>query len=116
MAISGVLYQQNDTTNHTIPLISIINTWLNTMMTSPLRPIRHTATYIGIKIVTELCNQAGDVSKELSLKQRQKDMEAKKGGTGQAYQKKLKDAENKVKEVHENKTRLEELMKESFDT
>ena len=116
MAISGILYQQNDTTNHTIPLISIINTWLNTMITSPLRPIRHTATYFGIKIVTELCNQAVDVTKELSLKQRQKDMEAKKGGTGQAYQKKLKDAENKVKEVHENKMRLEELMKESFDT
>lgn len=116
MAISDILYQDSHTTTHTIPLISVLNTWLNTMITSPLRPIRHTATYIGIKIVTELCNQAGDVSKELSLKQRQKDMESKKGGSGQAYQKKLKDAENKVKEVHEKKTRLEELMKESFDT
>jgi hypothetical protein len=43
-------------------------------------------------------------------------MEAKKSGTGQAFQKRMKDAENKVKEVHEKKMRLEELMKESFDT
>lgn len=116
MAISNTLYDEAESTLHTLPLISILLTWLNTMSSSPLRPIRHTSTYIANKIVTELCTQASDVSKELSLKQRQKEMEAKKGGSGQAFQKRMKEAENKVKEVHEKKKRLEELMKENFDT
>lgn len=116
MAISDTLYEEAETTSHTIPLISILLTWLNTMSSSPLRPIRHTSTYIALKIVTELCVQAGDISKELGLKQRQKDMEAKKGGVGPVFQKKMKDAEAKVKEVHGKKVRLEEIMKDSFDT
>lgn len=116
LAISNTLYEETETTSHTLPLISVLNTWLYTMHSSPLRPIRHTATYISLKVVSELCNQVSDVSKELSLKQRQKEMEAKKSGTGQAFQKRMKDAETKVKEVHEKKMRLEELMKESFDT
>jgi len=116
MAISDTLYEEAETTSHTIPLISILLTWLNTMSSSPLRPIRHTSTYIALKIVTELCVQAGDISKELNLKQRQKDMEAKKGGVGPAFQKKMKDAEAKVKEVQGKKERLEEIMRDSFDT
>ena len=116
MAISDTLYEEAETTTHTLPLISILLTWLNTMSSSPLRPIRHTSTYIALKIVTELCVQAGDISKELNLKQRQKDMEAKKGGVGPAFQKKMKEAEAKVKEVHAKKARLEEIMKDSFDT
>jgi cohesin complex subunit SA-1/2 len=116
MAISDTLYEEAETTTHTLPLISILLTWLNTMSSSPLRPIRHTSTYIALKIVTELCVQAGDISKELNLKQRQKDMEAKKGGVGPAFQKKMKEAEAKVKEVHGKKVRLEEIMKDSFDT
>jgi cohesin complex subunit SA-1/2 len=116
MAISNLLFEEAESTSHTIPLISILLTWLNTMASSPLRPIRHTSTYIALKIVTELCVQAGDVSKELNLRQRQKDMEAKKSGVGPAYQKKMREAEAKVREVHEKKARLEEIMKDSFDT
>lgn len=71
---------------------------------------------MALKIVTELCSQAGDLSKELNLKQRQRDMEAKKSGVGPAYQKKMKDVEAKVKEVHDKKARLEEIMRDSFDT
>jgi adenylosuccinate synthase len=43
-------------------------------------------------------------------------MEAKKSGVGPAYQKKMREAEAKVKEVHDKKARLEEIMKDSFDT
>jgi cohesin complex subunit SA-1/2 len=116
MAISDALFEEAETTRHTIPLISVLLTWLNTMSSSPLRPIRHTSTYMALKIVTELCSQAGDLSKELNLKQRQRDMEAKKSGVGPAYQKKMKDVEAKVKEVHDKKARLEEIMRDSFDT
>jgi cohesin complex subunit SA-1/2 len=79
------------------------------MATSPLRPIRHTGTYISLKIVTALCDVAADVSKDLSFKQRQKEAEAKKGG------KKVKEAENKVKEVQSRKKKLEEYMRGSVD-
>jgi cohesin complex subunit SA-1/2 len=116
MAISDTLFEEAETTSHTIPLISILLTWLNTMSSSPLRPIRHTSTYMALKVVTELCSQAGELGKELNLKQRQRDMEAKKSGVGPAYQKKMKEIEAKVKEVHDKKARLEELMRESFDT
>lgn len=92
----------------------LLLTWLNSMSSSPLRPIRHTSTYISLKIATELCDVAADVSKDLSLKQRQKETEAKKSGAGAAFQKRMKDAEMKVKEAHQRKTKLEEIMQDTF--
>lgn len=85
------------------------------MASSPLRPIRHTATFITLKINSALCDAAATASNELSIKQRQREAEAKKGGSGAAGKKRLKEAEDKVKEAHERKTRLEEYMTEIFD-
>ena len=85
------------------------------MSSSPLRPIRHTSSYLALKLNSALCDVAAGVSKDLSLKQRQREAEAKKAATGVAAQKRLKDAEAKVKEAHERKVRLEEYMQETFD-
>ena len=68
-----------------------------------------------LKINSTLCEVAAEVNKELSLRQRQREHEEKKDGQTNASKKKLKEAENKVKEVHERKTRLEALMSEIFD-
>lgn len=101
------LFEDSDTTKHSQALMPLLMAWLLTMSSSPLRPIRHTATFIVLKINTALCDCANTVSKELSLVQRKKEAEAKKGGTTAAAKKRVKDAENKVKEVHERKTTLE---------
>lgn len=85
------------------------------MSSSPLRPIRHTSTHIALKICSALCDVAVEVSKDLSLKQRQRDAESKKGGvTGQA-KKKVAAMEEKVTESREKKEKLEEYMQEIFD-
>jgi len=85
------------------------------MSSSPLRPIRHTSTYLSLKLNSSLCDVAATVSKELSIKQRQREAEAKKSSIGAAAQKRLKEAEARVKEAHKRKTRLEEYMQETFD-
>lgn len=104
------LFEDNQTTNHSQALMPLLMAWLLTMSSSPLRPIRHTATFIALKINTALCQCATTVSKELSLKQRQKEAEAKKGGSTAAAKKRVKEAEEKVKEVHARKTTLEGYM------
>lgn len=85
------------------------------MSSSPLRPIRHTSTYLTLKLNSALCDVAAGVSKNLGTRQRQKEAEQKKGANGAAGQKRLKDAGAKVKETHQKKTRLEEYMQETFD-
>ena len=58
---------------------------------------------------------AAGVSSDLSLRQRQKDAEVKKGGQGPTAQKKVKDLTAKVNEARDKKERLEEYMQEIFD-
>ncbi|OCF34452.1 cohesin complex subunit SA-1/2 [Kwoniella heveanensis BCC8398] len=115
LSLTPLLFHTDDTTIHSTPLAPLLSNWLSCMSTSPLRPIRHTSTYILLKVNTALCDVAATVSKDLSLKQRQKEAEIKKGGTTAAAQKRVKDAEVKVKEAHARKQQLEELMKEVFD-
>lgn len=115
LSLTPLLYQTPENTSHTIPLIPLLLNWLHSMSSSPLRPIRHTSTFLTLKINSALCDVAAGVSKDLSLKQRQKENEAKKSGSGAAYQKRLKDSEVRVKEAHERKVRLEEYMQENFD-
>ncbi|KAL1409808.1 cohesin complex subunit [Vanrija albida] len=109
------LFDDAETTKHSLPLVPLLLTWLHSMASSPLRPIRHTATFITLKINSALCDAAATASNELSIKQRQREAEAKKSGSGAAAKKRLKEAEDKVKEAHERKTRLEEYMTEIFD-
>jgi cohesin complex subunit SA-1/2 len=114
LSLTPLLFEEPETTSHSTPIISLLLAWLNSMSSSPLRPIRHTGTYITLKIVTELCDVASTVSKDLSLKQRQKETEAKKSGAGPAFQKRMKDAETKVKEAHTRKTKIEGIMQDTF--
>ncbi|WVQ85787.1 hypothetical protein IAT38_007954 [Cryptococcus sp. DSM 104549] len=115
LSLTPILFHTIDTTPHFSLLVPLLLNWLMCMSSSPLRPIRHTSTYITLKINSALCGVAATVSSDLSTKQRQRDAEVKKNGTSAAAQKRLKDAEAKVKEVHERKQRLEELMGEIFD-
>lgn len=113
--LTPLLYEDADSTKHGVPLMPLLLSWLHSMTSSPLRPIRHTATFIALKINSALCEAAAAVSKELSIKQRQREAEAKKAGSNAAAKKRLEDAEQKVKETHERKTRLEEYMQEIFN-
>ena len=115
LSLADCFYETNDTTKHTTPLVPLLLNWLHSMSSSPLRPIRHTSTYLTLKINSALCDVAAGVSKDLSLKQRQREAEAKKSTTGPAAQRRLKEAETAVKQAHERKTRLEEYMLETFD-
>jgi cohesin complex subunit SA-1/2 len=115
LSLSPLLYLTADTTEYSTVLIPLLLAWLHSMSSSPLRPIRHTSTYLSLKINTALCDVAAGVSSDLSLKQRQKDAEVKKGGQSAAAQKKLKELEAKVKDARQKKERLEEYMQETFD-
>lgn len=110
------LFDNATTTKHSLPLMPLLLAWLLQMSVSPLRPIRHTGTFITLKMTTALCEAAATASNELSIKQRQKEAEVKKGGSGAAAKKRVKEAEAKVKEAHARKTVLEEYMQEVFDT
>lgn len=110
---SGLIYEDNDSTKHSQAIMPLLLAWLGSMSSSPLRSIRHTSTFVGLKMHSALCDAADRVNHDLSVRQRQKEAEAKKSGP--AAKKRAKDAEDKVKETHAHKVRLEEHMKEIFD-
>lgn len=113
--LTNIPYETDDTTPYSTPLLPLILNWLHTMSSSALRPIRHTSTHIALKICSALCDVAVDVSKDLSLKQRQKDAESKKGGATAQAKKKVAGLEEKIKEVMQKKDKLQEYMDEIFD-
>lgn len=113
LQLSGLIYEDNESTSHSQAIMPLLLAWLGSMSSSPLRSIRHTSTFVGLKMHSALCDAAAQVSKDLSVKQRQKEAEAKKSGA--AAKKRVNDAEDKVKESHAHKVRLEEHMKEIFD-
>ena len=115
LSLSPILYHTTTSTSHSTPLLPLLMVWLHSMSSSPLRPIRHTSTYIALKINNALCEVAQGVTNDLGTKQRQRDAEIKKGGTGAAAQKRIREAEKKVEEEHERKVRLEEYMQETMD-
>lgn len=114
LSLTPHLFDDAESTKHSVPLMPLLLAWLLQMSVSPLRPIRHTGTFIALKLNTALCAVAATASNELSIKQRQKDAEVKKGGSGAAVKKRIKEAESKVKEAHTRKTVLEEYMQEIF--
>lgn len=115
LALTPIMFHTADNTPHSSLLIPLLLNWLMCMSSSTLRPIRHTSTYMTLKINSALCDVAADVSKDLSVKQRQRDAEIRKAGATNAAQKRMKAAEDRVKEVQERKQTLEELMQEIFD-
>ena len=115
LSLTPLLFETAETTSHSAAILPMLLNWLHSMSSSTLRPIRHTSTYLSLKIVSALCDVAGSVSADLSLRQRQRDAEAKKGGQGPAAQKKLKELEGKVKEARSKKQALDESLQETFD-
>ncbi|WWC72404.1 uncharacterized protein I206_106366 [Kwoniella pini CBS 10737] len=116
LSLTSILFDEgNDKDSHVNLLMPLVLNWLNCMTTSPLRPIRHTSTYMALKINSSLCDVASNVSKDVSLKQRQREAEIKKGGTSNAAQKRLKELEEKVKEAQARKEKIEEYLLEIFD-
>lgn len=117
LSLTPILYHTSKTTTHTTPLLPLLTNWLYAMSSSALRPLRHTSTYMSLRINSALCDVAESVNKDFTLKQRQREAEAKKT-TGTAAQKKerTREADKKVREAHEQKTLLEEMMQETMDT
>lgn len=115
LAFSSLLYEDSDDTEHSLPIMPLILAWLGSMASSPLRPIRHTATFIALQINSALCDRAFNTSSTLSIVQRQREAEVKKGGSSAAAKRRLKEAEEKVKREHTRKQRLEVYMQEIFD-
>ena len=77
--------------------------------------MRHTSTFLALKIASALCDVAAEVGSDLSLRKRQKDVEAKKGGQGPAAQKRLKGLEAKVREALDKKEALDAMLKDTVD-
>ena len=109
------MYETRESTAHSTPILSLLFVWLHSMSSSTIRPIRHTSTYLALKIASALCDVAAEVGNDLSLRKRQKDAEAKKGGQGPASQKKLKGLEGKVKNALEKKEVLDAMLKDTVD-
>lgn len=115
LSASPMLYQTPTHTprgvKHVNPLVAVIQNWLVAMSSCHYRSIRHTATFIILKLKTAFCKVAVQISKDLSAAQRQRDAETKKSGKGA----KLADAEKRVKESHEKKMQIEHYMDEFLD-
>lgn len=115
LSLTPLFYETDKTTKHSAPILSLLFNWLHSMSSSPLRPIRHTSTHLALRVCSALCDIAAGVASELSLTQRQKDAEAKKGAQGPAGKKRLAELEAKVKECKDKKKLLHNYMQETFD-
>lgn len=99
------------------------------MSSSQIRSFRHTATVVALDVETGLCEVAASVEKEAEVVGRQRDAEKRKvnsvkrnAGVGAAAKKeveasvaRLKELEDKAKEVSGRKMKLAEYMKEFVD-
>jgi len=110
------MYETDDTTTHSAPIMTLLISWLHTMSDSPLRSMRHTCTRLSLKVCTALCDVAAAVSSELSLRQRQRDAEAKKDAQGPAGKKRLADLQAKCEESQRKKAQLDEMLHKTLDT
>ena len=86
-------------------------TWLVAATSSRLRSFRHTATAIALDFVTGLCKVAEEVAKEFNTASRQRNAEAQ---NPHANKKRLEALEESVAELHSQKLKIEEYLKEMF--
>lgn len=96
---------------YTSDLIPILQAWVVTMSTSPLRSFRHTATVVALNVETALCEVGASVEKEKETVTRQLEGERKKKRNAE----RVKELETKSAEVNERRTKLKEYLKEFFD-
>lgn len=124
----GSLYAHSNETDKS-GLMPTLQTWVIAMSSSQIRSFRHTATVVALDVETGLCEVAASVEKEAEVVGRQRDAEKRKvnsvkrnAGVGAAAKKeveasvaRLKELEDKAKEVSGRKMKLAEYMKEFVD-
>ncbi|ORX41194.1 STAG domain-domain-containing protein [Kockovaella imperatae] len=117
LALTPCLYETSTAKGaRSAAILPLLLSWLHSMSSSPLRPIRHTSTYITLKMISALAEVASEISQDLSVKQRQRDVEVQKGGKGPAALKRVKTLEEKVNEAGTKKAALDAALNDSFDT
>lgn len=89
-----------------------IQSWLVAMSSSPLRAFRHTATVISLAVVSDLASLLNDITKELASVSRQVSTEK---AASRKDKGRIKEWEQKQKQVHEHKELVETFITEFFD-
>lgn len=117
VSLSDTLYCSSTARSEPSALMNILQTWLFTLSHSPLRSFRHTGAVIALDVMTGLTEALKEVNEELSVVSRQKESEKKKARSNTKDGKeRLKELDKKTKHVHWKKSRLEEYLKEFFNT
>ena len=111
LSLTPYLFEDAQRPSHSVAIWLLLQTWLGSMSSSPLRPIRHTSTFIALKVNTALCEAVGAIKAELELKQRQREVDAKK----KVAKARLNEADEKIAEIHKRLTTLEKYMKDLFN-
>lgn len=111
-AIVGVLATSN-TLFDDDTVMEVITAWVGSMSSAGSRPFRHTATVAALAIVSALCEIAKEVVDSSAKTQRQAEGEKK----GKRVNKgRVKELEDKVKQLSQNQEKLENLIRGWFDT
>lgn len=106
IATSNILFD-DDT------VMEVITAWVGSMSSAGNRPFRHTATVAALAIVSALCDVAKEVVDSSAKTQRQAEGEKK----GKRVNKgRVKELEDRVKQLSQNQEKLETLMTSWFDT
>lgn len=95
-------------------LIETLQTWLTTMSSSTYRPFRHTATLVGLKIVSALCEVGESLRHELATTNSQLNA-AKKGSTTGNNRAKLNQLKQKSTNTRKKCDELEEFLSVFFN-
>ena len=110
-------------TGPSTPILQLILHWLHPMSVSPYRAIRHTSTYIAMRLLISISSVEAEVAKDLGAANRLVETEVKRQAklsrVTDAQKKKndasLKGLKGKVAEIGERKAVLEMYLKETFD-
>ena len=102
---AGLLYSD-------LALLENIEVWVHTMSSSTLRPFRHTATVIALKIGNELCTVAADIAENAAMTVRLKEGEQKKKSVNKE---RVKALEAKVAEGERRRAQVLESMGNLLD-
>ncbi|KAI9250834.1 hypothetical protein EDC94DRAFT_310101 [Helicostylum pulchrum] len=93
-------------------LIETLQSWLTTMSSSVYRPFRHTATLVGLKIISALCDVGEKLRDELAVANRQLNNEKKKADKSNN---KLRGLKQKSTTAQTKCKDLEEFLTEFFN-
>ncbi|KAJ3085099.1 hypothetical protein HK102_000319 [Quaeritorhiza haematococci] len=95
--------------------IETVKTWLVIMSSSLVRAFRHTATTLGLILLTGLCEIAQQVHTDWTTTNRQLEAEQKKGSSRSSKSQRHAQLEQKASDLHSKKMKLETQMNDLFD-